>query len=64
MCHQVVRFYVSGLTHPITARALTARGTIGRVLARPYKKLIFAPAERGRAQDFPLFAFLGANYPI
>ncbi|MCI6485160.1 MAG: hypothetical protein MSA20_02795 [Bacteroidales bacterium] len=39
--------------------ALTARGTTWRVLAERHKKHIFASAERGRAQAFPLFAFLG-----
>ena len=38
---------------------LTARGTNVPVLAKPNKNHIFASAERGRAQAFPLFAFLG-----
>ena len=59
ICHRFARLYVSGLSHPITARALTARGTIGRFLANRLKKHIFAPAERGRAQAFPLSVFLG-----
>ena len=46
------------------ASALPARGTTGRVLAKRDVCLIFASAERGRAQAFPLSVFLGANYPI
>ena len=41
------------------ALPLTARGTNGRVLAKRCEKHIFASAKRGRAQAFPLFAFLG-----
>ena len=44
--------------------ALPVRGTTRRVLAGRHEKHIFASAERGRAQAFPLSAFLGANYPI
>ena len=38
--------------------ALPVRGTARRVLAGRHEKHIFASAERGRAQAFPLFAFL------
>ena len=38
---------------------LTAHGTIGYLLEKRDKKHIFASAERGKAQAFPLFAFLG-----
>ena len=39
--------------------ALPVRGTARRVLAGRHEKHIFASAERGRAQAFPLFAFWG-----
>ena len=39
--------------------ALPVRGTDRRVLAGRHEKHIFASAERGRAQAFPLFAFWG-----
>ncbi|MGN1241084.1 MAG: hypothetical protein ACI4T7_01225 [Alloprevotella sp.] len=38
---------------------MTAGGTTWRILAERHKKHIFASAKRGRAQAFPLFAFLG-----
>ena len=38
---------------------LTARGTTGRIFAKRAVCFIFASAKRGRAQAFPLFAFLG-----
>ena len=41
------------------ALPLTARGTNGLVLAKRCEKYIFASTKRGRAQAFPLFAFLG-----
>ena len=45
-------------------RTLPARGTKRRDFAQRAFHIIFASAEGGRAQAFPPFAFLGANYPI
>ena len=44
-------------SHPRAACPLPARGTTGRVLAERREMFIFALAEGGRAQAFPLFAF-------
>ena len=44
-------------SRPRAACPLPARGTTGRVLVERRERFIFAPAEGGRAQAFPLFAF-------
>ena len=44
-------------SHPRAACPSPARGTTGRGLAERRKRFIFALAEGGRAQAFPLFAF-------
>ena len=44
-------------SRPRVTCPLPARGTTGRVLAERREMFIFALAEGGRAQAFPLFAF-------
>ena len=44
-------------SHPRITCPLPVRGTTGRVLAERREMFIFALAEGGRAQAFPLFAF-------